>query len=176
MEHWPASAVGWINENRDWLFSGAGLVVLSTIWAVLRFAGSRRSNASQAKAQSVASASGNSFGDAKGGSGEKLKPLMVHTTDGYLAQVGVLFEWRIVDPISFMKNLGGMEEASDKISARLMYHLIDGLEEKALSQIREERSALSEQLLQSFRDEIQPFGVDLVHLKIGRITPVDRHA
>jgi len=176
MEHWPTSVIEWISENREWLFSGAGLVVISAAWAVFRYVGSKSSNATTAKAQSGASQSTSSFGDEEGGSGDEIKPLMVHTIDGYLAQVGVLFEWRIVDPLSFVKNLGSMEEAGNKITERLRYHLIGGLEDKALPQIREERSVLSKQLLQTFRDEIKPFGVELVHLKIGRVTPVDRHA
>lgn len=175
MEHWPTTAVEWISENREWLFSGAGLVVLSAIWAVFRYLGSRQAAPPVEKATVQTKGAASSFGDEKQG-GDSIKPLMVHTTDGYLAQVGVLFEWRIVEVFPFKKSLGDMQQADKKITERLRYHLIEGLEKKTLSELREERSILSDQLLNSFKNEIRPFGVELVHLKIGRVTPVDRHA
>lgn len=168
------SAAQWISDNREWLFSGVGLIVLSAVWRAFRRFSSKRNKPSTKKVGSKNKQTPSSFGEDKPESNE-IKPLMVRTTDGYLAQIGVLFEWRIVDPIPFMTNLGDEAQAGRKITERLRYHLIEGLEQKALSEIREERAATGSQLLQTFRKEISPFGVELVHLKIGRVTPVDRH-
>lgn len=175
MENLLTLAKEWINQNREWLFSGAGLVVISCLWAAIRFVRSKRFGTASANYPYNIKRSLSSFEthDAKR---DAIKPLSVRTTDGYLTQIGVLFEWRIAEPFVVLTNLGRHEDAEKKVIERLRYHLIENLESKSLSEIRNERPILSSHLLKTFQEEMRPFGVELAYLKIGRVIPIDQHA
>lgn len=161
MEHWLLKGWDWTYQNREWLFSGVGVLILGGAAAWFR---DRKYNKAEI-------ASENSQ-DGKPG----IKPLLVHTTDDYLVQVGVLFSWRVKDPFKFLQSLGDEANAARVIEEQLRYCLTALLEAKSLGEIRDERKALSKAAYDQIISETGNLGIEFERLRIGRITPVDRHA
>ena len=158
----------WILFNKDWLFSGAGIVVLVYVGKLLFNAfiepksnGIRDSGVPNAKMSRL---------KPERPEGDKLEPLIVRLADGNLYQIQVLFSYRVTNPLALITGAGEMGKAEKMLINSLKVRLIQELEPIDVDDLRRRRREIGANILSSMKDIENKIGLAFVELEIGAIS------
>ncbi len=160
-----SAIVDFIWAEREWMFSGIGVVILAALFSKLR-----NSNVPVPQSATAKSTRPNEPTSKT----EQLDPLLVTLSDGYEYQVQVLFSYRLVNPSQLLSSVGDYAKAEDMLQKALRVKLIGKLETQTYSSLASDRAKISKIMLKQMEDTASEFGFKMMDIDIGSISKQNR--
>lgn len=151
----------YIASNKEWLFSGAGIFLISAVFTLFRV---RRTRAAAGKQ-----------GDAKphempvrGSRGFRFE-----FADGVVAYAKLRTSYRLVNPLVFVTFFKSNDEFLKAMASRVHAKACYFLEKYPYQEAKLRREQLEHELIAELKDQYTTFGLELQEITIGSLVRVD---